>query len=106
MDAVEATPARSHRTLPWDDEARQRLDASVEESPVLVRISFAKRLRDAAEREATRAGSDSVTGVCVERARLALAAGLTAEAFSGAASVAPATETPRESREQGGDPRS
>ncbi len=74
MDAVEATPARSHRTLPWDDEARERLDASVEESPVLVRISFAKRLRDAAEREATRAGSDSVTGVCVERARLALAA--------------------------------
>lgn len=74
MDAVEATPARTHRALPWDDEARQRLDASVEESPVLVRISFAKRLRDAAEREAARAGSDSVTGMCVERARIALAA--------------------------------
>lgn len=74
MDAVEATPARTHRALPWDDEARERLDASVEESPVLVRISFAKRLRDAAEREAARAGSDSVTGMCVERARIALAA--------------------------------
>ncbi|MGX7706942.1 chlorophyllide a reductase subunit Z [Methylobacterium sp. Gmos1] len=74
MDAVEATPARSHRALPWDDEARQRLDASVEESPVLVRISFAKRLRDAAEREATRAGSERVTEAFVERARVALAA--------------------------------
>ena len=74
MDAVEATPARAHRALPWDDEARQHLDASVAESPVLVRISFAKRLRDAAEREATRAGSDSVTGAFVERARVALAA--------------------------------
>jgi chlorophyllide a reductase subunit Z len=74
MDAVEATPARPHRAVPWDDEARQRLDASVEASPVLVRISFAKRLRDAAEREAARAGSDSVTVPCVERARATLAA--------------------------------
>ncbi|TNC13673.1 chlorophyllide a reductase subunit Z [Methylobacterium terricola] len=74
MDAVEATPARAHRALPWDDEARRRLDASVEESPVLVRISFAKRLRDAAEREAARAGAERVTDLYVERARAALAA--------------------------------
>ena len=74
LDAVEATPARAHRDLPWDDEARQRLDSSVEASPVLVRISFAKRLRDAAEREATRAGSERVTERDVERARAALAA--------------------------------
>ncbi|AWN45740.1 chlorophyllide a reductase subunit Z [Methylobacterium terrae] len=74
MDAVEATPARARRALPWDDDARLRLDASVEESPVLVRISFAKRLRDAAEREAARTGAERVTGPCVERARAALAA--------------------------------
>ncbi|MEH3148737.1 MAG: chlorophyllide a reductase subunit Z [Methylobacterium frigidaeris] len=74
LDAVEATPARTQRDLPWDDEARLRLDASVAASPVLVRISFARRLRDAAEREARRTGSGRVTELCVERARVALAA--------------------------------
>ncbi|MGY2047848.1 chlorophyllide a reductase subunit Z [Methylobacterium sp. JK268] len=74
LDAVEATPARMHRELPWDEEARARLDASVAASPVLVRISVAKRLRDAAEREARRVGSERVTELCVERARVALAA--------------------------------
>ncbi|MFE1598891.1 chlorophyllide a reductase subunit Z [Methylobacterium sp. ID0610] len=73
LDAVEATPARAHRELPWDAQARAHLDASVAASPVLVRISVAKRLRDAAEREARRAGSDHVTELCVERARVALA---------------------------------
>ncbi|WP_018260076.1 chlorophyllide a reductase subunit Z [Methylobacterium sp. WSM2598] len=74
LDAVEATPARAHRELPWDEEARARLDASVAASPVLVRISYAKRLRDAAEREAQRVGAERVTELCVERARSALAA--------------------------------
>ncbi|GJD51648.1 Chlorophyllide reductase subunit Z [Methylobacterium crusticola] len=68
MDAVEATPARTHRELPWEEAARARLDARVEESPVLVRISLAKRLRDAAEREARRAGAETVTEAFVERA--------------------------------------
>ncbi|MBY0299031.1 MAG: chlorophyllide a reductase subunit Z [Methylobacterium sp.] len=72
LDAVEATPARLQAELPWDEDARTRLDLAVGESPVLVRISFAKRLRDAAEREARRLGTDHVTELCVERARSTL----------------------------------
>ncbi len=70
MDAVEATPAArgagerqgelTHSELPWDDDARAGLDHSVEAQPVIVRISAAKRLRDAAEREAKRGGSPRV----------------------------------------------
>ena len=55
LDRVEATPARLHAELPWDDEAQALLDELIEAEPVLVRISAAKRLRDAAER-AARAG--------------------------------------------------
>lgn len=69
LDKVEATPARLHRELPWQDEAKRMLDALVEAAPVLVRISAAKRLRDAAEREAHRAGDDQVTTARVEHAR-------------------------------------
>jgi chlorophyllide a reductase subunit Z len=61
MDRVEATPTRLHRELPWDDEARSLLDALVAREPVLVRISAAKRLRDAAERLARSAGDGSVS---------------------------------------------
>ncbi|GLI94869.1 chlorophyllide a reductase subunit Z [Methylocystis echinoides] len=69
LDKVEATPARLHRELPWQDEAKRMLDELVEAAPVLVRISAAKRLRDAAEREAHRAGDDQVTTARVEHAR-------------------------------------
>ena len=60
LDRVEATPSRLHRELEWSDEAKARLDEIVEAAPVLVRISAAKRLRDAAEREARRAGEAQV----------------------------------------------
>ena len=52
MDAVEATPSRIHEELPWDDDAHAELQRIVEREPVLVRISAAKKLRDAAERQA------------------------------------------------------
>ncbi len=61
LDAVEATPARIDREVMWEDEAKVELDAVVEREPVLVRISAAKRIRDAAERGARRAGEDKVT---------------------------------------------
>jgi chlorophyllide a reductase subunit Z len=61
LDKVEATPARMVRELPWDDDAKAALDAMVERQPVLIRISAAKRLRDAAERAARRAGEERVT---------------------------------------------
>jgi 3,8-divinyl chlorophyllide a/chlorophyllide a reductase subunit Z len=60
LDKVDATPSRLHRDLRWTDEARRALDDLVAAEPVLVRISAAKRLRDAAEREAEQAGADHV----------------------------------------------
>lgn len=61
LDRVEATLAKPHRQLPWDEEAQAALDALVAREPVLVRISAAKRLRDAAERQARQAGASRVT---------------------------------------------
>jgi chlorophyllide a reductase subunit Z len=75
LDKVESTPSRLHRELPWDDEAQRRLDEMLEEHPVLVRISAAKRMRDVAEREARRTGQDKVTVSCVAAARIGLAEG-------------------------------
>lgn len=57
LDAVEATPARRNETLRWTDEAQAELEAAVAAEPVLIRISAAKRLRDAAERSARDGGS-------------------------------------------------
>jgi chlorophyllide a reductase subunit Z len=75
LDRVEATPSRLHQDLPWDEDAKTALDDAVEAQPVLVRISAAKRLRDAAEREAQRGGDRRVTSLCLSRAQAALAQG-------------------------------
>ena len=69
LDKVEATPACRYEELPWDDAAKAVLDELLESQPVLVRISAAKRLRDAAERQARRAGEERVTAVRVGQAR-------------------------------------
>jgi 3,8-divinyl chlorophyllide a/chlorophyllide a reductase subunit Z len=61
MDAVDATPARPQAEIQWQDDAKSALDAVVENAPVLVRISMAKRIRDAAERAARGAGEPSVS---------------------------------------------
>ncbi len=65
LDKVEATLAKPHEELPWDEDAKRKLDALVEAQPVLVRISAAKRLRDAAERAARRQGHASVSAECL-----------------------------------------
>ncbi len=69
LDKVDATPARLHREMAWDDDAKRLLDDLVEATPLLVRISAAKKLRDAAEREARRGGDERVTTTRVEHAR-------------------------------------
>jgi len=63
LDAVEATTTRMNTDLQWTGDAQRELDRLVTEEPVLVRISAAKRLRDAAEKIAK---SDSAEQVSVE----------------------------------------
>jgi chlorophyllide a reductase subunit Z len=75
LDRVDATPSRLHRELAWDDAARSMLDELVESQPVLVRISAAKRLRDAVERAARQAGEERVSAARVARAHGMLAEG-------------------------------
>ena len=75
MDRVAATPARLHRELAWDHDAQQALDRLVASAPVLVRISTAKRLRDAAERSARGGGEQTVSERHVVEAKRRLAAG-------------------------------
>ena len=77
MDRVAATPSRfaeePRRDLSWDDDARAALETLVEAQPVLVRISAAKRLRDAAEGVAQERGDSRVTTDHVESSASAFA---------------------------------
>ncbi|ODS99849.1 MAG: chlorophyllide reductase subunit Z [Erythrobacter sp. SCN 62-14] len=70
MDKVDKTPARSLTEVTWDDDAKALLDSLVEAQPVLIRISAAKRLRDAAEKAARQRGVDTVTADCLDEALL------------------------------------
>ncbi len=70
MDKGAATPARAQSAITWDEDAKARLDELVEKQPVLVRISAAKRLRDAAERHARQNGASTVSADCLAEALL------------------------------------
>ena len=75
MDKVEATPSRLHQELPWTDEAHAALEELLEEQPVLIRISAAKRIRDLAERDARDLKDSSVTRDHVLASRRAMRGG-------------------------------
>jgi chlorophyllide a reductase subunit Z len=76
LDRIDATPARLHQELPWDDEAKAAMDEIVDALPVLIRISAAKRLRDLAERDARDLGDTLVTRDHVLASRRGLASSL------------------------------
>lgn len=62
MDATaEASPAQAKNTLPWDSDARVKLDEVIDKEPILVRISAAKTLRDKVEQDAFEKGEERVT---------------------------------------------
>jgi chlorophyllide a reductase subunit Z len=67
MDRVDATPSRLSKPLPWDDDAFTRLQDMIDAEPVLVRISAAKRLRDAAESDARHRAEERVTLATLQR---------------------------------------
>ena len=77
LDKVDATPARllGSGELPWDADAQRRLEEYIEDQPVLVRISAAKRLRDRAEQWAKEAGQERVVSEHVENAQAAIREG-------------------------------
>lgn len=62
MDKTAAiTPSRSSNALPWDSDARLKLDEVIDNEPILVRISAAKTLRDRVEEEAIARGESRIT---------------------------------------------
>ena len=69
LDRIDATPARLETELPWNEDAQNMLDQVLAQSPILTRISAARRMRDAAERNARGAGEERVTTDCVRKAR-------------------------------------
>jgi 3,8-divinyl chlorophyllide a/chlorophyllide a reductase subunit Z len=76
LDRVEPTLAKHHETSPWDAQAQQRLAEIVQDEPVLIQISVAKKLRDRAERDARQAGEQRVTAARVEQSASALNMGV------------------------------
>ena len=62
LDKIEASPSRAVQDsmLPWDAAAQQVMEELLEQQPVLVRISAAKRMRDQAERDARERGDTQV----------------------------------------------
>jgi len=72
LDKVDATPSRLAREMAWEDEAKALMDELVEQQPILIRISAAKRLRDAAEQDARALGDVVVTMDHVLASRRAL----------------------------------
>jgi chlorophyllide a reductase subunit Z len=60
LDKVDPTLARAAETLLWADAAQEGLNRIVAAQPILVRISAAKRLRDASEQAAKAAGVSTV----------------------------------------------
>jgi len=62
LDKIEASPSRAVQdaSLPWEPQAQQLMEDLLEQQPVLVRISAAKRMRDQAERDARERGDAQV----------------------------------------------
>jgi 3,8-divinyl chlorophyllide a/chlorophyllide a reductase subunit Z len=75
LDRVDPTPARLHQELPWDEAAKAAFDQLIEAEPILVRISAAKRLRDAAERQARTLTEQHISAARVAAARQAILEG-------------------------------
>jgi chlorophyllide a reductase subunit Z len=69
LDRVEPTPSRLSRELAWSDSATHRFSEILEATPLLTRISLAKRLRDTAELRARRNGKQEVSLAHVDEAR-------------------------------------
>ena len=72
LDKTEATPTLDRQELMWTDDAESALNRIIETYPVLTRISAAKRLRDAAEKNARIAGLEAVNTACLDGVQLSV----------------------------------